>query len=1163
MSRGARTAAVRQAGASFVELVAAVSIVGIALLVMLQQLTISYRETETNNDRLFAYQKAMALLAELQAKVERGDVENAAELEDYDDEGREVPVLTTLTGGDGMPFAPDHVMSGNRTSGGAWQWTRRIDVEEVPGLSRARYVRVRVLHRGGGGRSETLATVGSLLNVPPRPYDPVQVHDVYVLACGETPSLWLPLASLRATFTQVADALAATSRGAQFRLHWITRLGYGRDPLYVPFLNVATSASEAAPWTYWYPGRIDESPGALYVPEYFTGRIRTEAGVRNDWDAARNPHPHAVADRHNHCLREPEAMALWEARVAAGLEDPKAPPLQVLLELMHREPARFRNAIFVNLHGEGLPFPPLRNHSDPAIAPEVQPWARAVTHPARLRPARDPNGDGDHADTEDCEFRVYAWNWRTYGVPAAEAEVLNAPILLQIPGVDLSRNVNAADPTLPATLLVRRCPGWVDPAGGGARPPYESFDSPAGLPPRAPSAPREMWFEVGYESSPPHTWIRLHNTPLVQPMLPAAGGAVTGIAAPQHAPYNLHYVPSAVVGGAGGTFARDLATVAPADAPARNTARWRIRIPRAAFQPGFPGGTWADRDVRVTVVTRIGADPTTGRAWPAPHQPRNRSATYAWWAATTEAVPLTERWQLLGDPRHNPYVDLMAGGRSFPHGYNWHWDDLAHAGQDHAASWPGLHAARLADGFGERVRADAPRMLQLLRGTLQRCGATFVNPYGAPARVLLLGGEIALPPAAPGGAFGRVKLHGAWAGRAGPVGVDTISAPPADAAGVLLPETGTCTGQHEVVSSWRGAGELEHWLKPQLGELAPDDWHARWAGTGNLPAADGGAPCFVRRPLPLAQPADFVAAHGLFFGGGASQVLGEAGTTAWFDAGTLAATWRHVPAGELMPAAAPAVEIGAALKTTLPQSWFAGATLDVEAEYAGPLPYFAFADSYPKSAAALLEPFYAQAGAAGAATLLVDGGARGVMLHVGNGFTPWGGVEHDTVCRSALAAALRAFHRAGSPGTPGRVRQLPRLEIVAPEADGAQPTPSFVQLRWKADWLRFDGQRYTADYPAGFTEAEADLRYVWLYSSDRGATWRHAADHSPAVPGARPADADLLLRDAAPGPESWLWPTPADAVPAGEYLLRVDCHHATRGQHLSSHQVRFLILRQS
>ncbi len=49
-----------------IEVVIAASVVAIAVLVMLQQMTISYREHHLNEDKQFAYQKALTMLAEIQ-----------------------------------------------------------------------------------------------------------------------------------------------------------------------------------------------------------------------------------------------------------------------------------------------------------------------------------------------------------------------------------------------------------------------------------------------------------------------------------------------------------------------------------------------------------------------------------------------------------------------------------------------------------------------------------------------------------------------------------------------------------------------------------------------------------------------------------------------------------------------------------------------------------------------------------------------------------------------------------------------------------------------------------------------------------------------------------------------------------------------------------------
>ena len=160
----------------------------------------------------------------------------------------------------------------------------------------------------------------------------------------------------------------------------------------------------------------------------------------------------------------------------------------------------------------------------------------------------------------------------------------------------------------------------------------------------------------------------------------------------------------------------------------------------------------------MTVVTRIGEDRTTGTTWPVAHQPHNISRTYTWWTSSPNAVPVTERYQFQGDPRHNPYADLVDGGSSFPNGYNWHFDDLRGSLVDATPKWPCLDPERLQDGFGAGCVADVPRLMQLLRRGLQDCGGIFVNPTGVAAHALVLGGEVGMP--GQGVAVKPVLLHG-------------------------------------------------------------------------------------------------------------------------------------------------------------------------------------------------------------------------------------------------------------------------------------------------------------------------------------------------------------------------------------------------------------------
>jgi hypothetical protein len=102
---------------------------------------------------------------------------------------------------------------------------------------------------------------------------------------------------------------------------------------------------------------------------------------------------------------------------------------------------------------------------------------------------------------------------------------------------------------------------------------------------------------------------------------------------------------------------------------------------------------------------------------------------------------------------------------------------------------------------------------------------------------------------------------------------------------------------------------------------------------------------------------------------------------------------------------------------------------------------------------------------------------------------------------------------------------------------------------------------YTEAYPPGFSEQEADFEYSLVYSRDEGETWRYATTSAPAVPGVRPVDPALLFPDSTAGPESQIVFTPADDYVGAEYLFRVECYHRDRRCHVSTHEVRAVLVR--
>jgi hypothetical protein len=118
------------------------------------------------------------------------------------------------------------------------------------------------------------------------------------------------------------------------------------------------------------------------------------------------------------------------------------------------------------------------------------------------------------------------------------------------------------------------------------------------------------------------------------------------------------------------------------------------------------------------------------------------------------------------------------------------------------------------------------------------------------------------------------------------------------------------------------------------------------------------------------------------------------------------------------------------------------------------------------------------------------------------------------------------------------------------------------------EWRRWDGQAYTAAYPGTYTESDAGLVYVPLYSRDGGKTWRNMRDGSaaepgrmPWTPGVGPDPARTLADVVAGGDESFVWATPAASFPEGSYLVRIEAYRASEALHYSQHVEKIYVER--
>ncbi|MGZ4807774.1 MAG: hypothetical protein ACXV7D_00465, partial [Thermoanaerobaculia bacterium] len=431
-----------------------------------------------------------------------------------------------------------------------------------------------------------------------------------------------------------------------------------------------------------------------YVPQNFRARMATDAGDVNGYSAANsgagaNPLPYALADQYNHAMRYEDERALYDARrtvttdgttTGANVYPSEEPTFRLLVDDMYLHPAKYRNAIVLNLHGELFPFPPVRNFSDPAKIPNVIPGVRVVTHPEQLT----------YLNNQDVNLRVYAYltdpavggnNW------------MDRPITITLKGI------NWAGPT--ASGSITGITGGVDFNGDGTPDAYQALNQgstpvlPTSEDPGAP-ATRRMYYSV---ASGTDTTITLTNTPLRCPCEITTPTCMGKGLDPSARLYGLEYIPSPLesfdVTTAVPAFARGIGSF-NGNVP-KNTARWIITLPSSVLPSNSV----------IKIETRIGTDATTGTLFPTRNQPANLSSTYVWrgtdgsvtatdnWLYGTSSsdpnFPITERYQYLGDPRHSPYADnkrphMNGGGWAAANintniglGYNRYFDDFENA----------------------------------------------------------------------------------------------------------------------------------------------------------------------------------------------------------------------------------------------------------------------------------------------------------------------------------------------------------------------------------------------------------------------------------------------------------------------------------------------------
>lgn len=1117
-------------GMSLAEVLVALGVLSIIVFFSSTMASRLARGTQDNLNKQFATQKAISMLEELRALVQTESGATTVVLDDYDDGATNQVLLTTRTD----ITDPAHVVSGNRKVGAQWLFERRIVVERVKGANDVRLVNVKVFVREKSG-PRLLAEVAGVLNTVGQAMPPTQVYDVYLLAVENVPGWWLYMQDIVPFVESAMADLQTRHPGLEFRQHWIRKLSYGRDPFYTPHVNREVPSTDAIPSVYFYPGLLPDGSAVAnyYPPDFFNGQVSVDGVLTNGFDADTNPLPYALADQFNNGMRHPDERALFDARVAAKLEAADTPTLRLLLDDMSMHPGRYRNAIIINLHGELFPFPPVRNYSDAAKDPDAHPYVRAVTHPEQLT----------YGNAEDVSLRVYSH----HANPSAPGTVPDwlgkdsspTAITVTLKGIQW----------MPPLGSITAISGGVDFDDDTSPDPYAAVG--ADTTPQTTSAPTSMWYSV--EIAGGDTVLKLYNSPLKSPCATDASACDQGGLDPSSSLYALEYIPSPVEDLPDATspaaFTTNLAT---AGTGAKNTARWVIRIPDAKLPD----------DALITVETRI-AD--TASAMP------NVSRTFVWrgsdvWlygdATNDPHLPITERFQLLGDPRHLPYADLK-----LPHaaservrkgplgmGYNRYFDDFHNGAENAASRWTGwsYDAPALSgkwfgvknntsdtddanDAWTSAVELDMPRIFEVLRSAITGANAVYTTMTGFSYYYVGIGNEI-----------GYDSANGF------PNSIPVSSRPFDGTNGTRNEQSITSALSGGVKYIRENAPVADYWwAMTWLGELYPDSAWDTWSTTGNLPAGTGaGTFSRVRRgAIDSRLPSGTTLRN-------TQRRTAEEGSTTFFWSGEDTKTFHHrYQDGTTGTLVAEGADIASTFSLPMPASISINRPFDVDVDDTSMNPEHFLQHAY--GAATKLEPlaeFYRhQSNIYGSALLAMRDGEDASFVVV-NGLSPTGESGAPFMARWSFLSLIQSFMTAGrysSGGTldPARVRLLPRVVITAPTDQDDIVNPTSLDVKWQTTWRRWDGLPYTPAFPDDFSE-DTTVRYALLYSRDNGRTWLYMKDDQPATRGVRPPDDSLQTA------ATFTWSVPASKFPKGNYVIRVEAYRDEVPLHYSFHQYR-------
>jgi Tfp pilus assembly protein PilE len=1125
-----------QQGYNLVELAIAVLILGAMAAAVMTARSFMAKQTETTSEKTYATQKAIQMFEELKALVNGSEVQGVNVLDDYNDGSTYNKILTT---DQSVTIATDP-LSGNRAMGGGWKYWRQINVTHVAQDPFSRIVDVKVY--GSSALNPTqpaqlLAEIGGMLRTLITQKAPTQVYDVYALSLYNVLGWFTTVPQMYDTFNGAVSTLQALNPGLEFRPHFITQMGFGRDPFYNPSINVAqdTTVAAALPWVYLYPGLTpQDSTGSGDQMFFDNNQLQQSGNIIQDGVIKDSTYGNTMCDMYCADMRYPDAVAWYAAVSQTAVNGGNSPPektLRMILEEMNST-NNYTNALMISMHGEVLPLPNMRNYSDAAKDPFNLPNVRVVAHPENIH----------YITGSNINLRVYAYvdgleNPSTIDTAGnfQNSSALAATISVYIPG---ATNMPSSDMTITAV------DGGI--FNGNVTVGYNTQVLAAGTASTSPAGMK--WTSTTGNMG---TTIFLINTPLRCPEITTLGGGVkfTGLPSANRL-YNTEYIPCSV--DTNTNYNTNLTTAT--DAIPKNTARWLIQL-KNWTPAALPDGQYA-------IETRLGNQVTTGPpgigtvySGNALNEEPNLSRTFVWIGTASNAtsvwnvtgvipyggsgvVPFTEQFQYNGDPRDCPYLDVKFGSANLPtpendagtnipsDSYNWFFK-----GFNGSDGYSGFGKAQQGYGTIQDMR-DAPRYYYTYRRGMMKNSVVYANMNGYSFWHASEGGEIGgtYNPYSNSLQFNKTPWDpgNLLANGGGAVSIDEIQTSNnwdgpvsfnGNSARVVVKYN---AGSHSPTTNW--------YAKSWVGEMYPDDafvtngaaYGGGWVGMGNLPTGTTG---FWRVPYDAVSLT--TGTTNGFDNRGYQWGIGATGPSAFMLGSTglsgaaTAYGFMHTTGGS--PQLADVQQLGLNIYpiTNFP--------LDSPISCTRPWAYSGdligqsllpaeWGDSFYKPLRTILtlpaiggvnRIFYQSEtgvgttggnqpgpvggdswrglGAIQMSTVPSAGTTTAFCYYIPSGIAPQGNFDSRVLVQISVGAMLRTFLDGGilyASGVMGHIPQLPLFQIGSGNAANQFTNPSAVTLSWSSPvtgaslWLRWAGFNtganfYTEEYP-GYNTVPAD-----------------------------------------------------------------------------------------